>query len=204
MNKKYSKHISAVKHVVLYGFGTTVRRLIGFIMLPVYTRYLSPADYGIISLLTVSILIVDILLGARFGSAIQKFYYENKEQSERNLVVSTSLYISILFSTFGAGLIFSNSEIISYLLFGDNGKAIYVKTLCFLSVTAVVENYGLIYIRLQERPVLFVTISLTKMFVQLLLNILLVVQYELGVMGVLISSVVSSSIYCVCLGIYVF
>jgi O-antigen/teichoic acid export membrane protein len=38
-----------VKDSAVYAVGTIASRLVGFIMIPVYTRVLTPADYGIIN-----------------------------------------------------------------------------------------------------------------------------------------------------------
>ena len=39
------------RHSAVYGFGSLVSRFIAVLLLPVYTRYLSPADYGLIETL---------------------------------------------------------------------------------------------------------------------------------------------------------
>ena len=39
------------KHSAIYGFGGLVQRILAVLLLPVYTRYLSPSDYGIVETL---------------------------------------------------------------------------------------------------------------------------------------------------------
>ena len=36
------------KHSAVYGLGTILNRVVGFIMITIYTRFLTPADYGIL------------------------------------------------------------------------------------------------------------------------------------------------------------
>jgi hypothetical protein len=43
-----------VKDSAVYAVGTIASRLVGFIMIPVYTRVLTPADYGIYSVSSVN------------------------------------------------------------------------------------------------------------------------------------------------------
>ena len=38
---------TAVRHSVVYGLGSVAIKGLGFLMVPFYTRYLNPADYGI-------------------------------------------------------------------------------------------------------------------------------------------------------------
>ena len=41
------------KNSVGFGIGVVLTQAVSFFLLPIYTRYLTPADYGIISLATV-------------------------------------------------------------------------------------------------------------------------------------------------------
>ena len=56
---------SLAGHTSVYMFGEILRRSVSLIMLPIYTRYLTPADYGVIELLTMLIDIATIVFGAR-------------------------------------------------------------------------------------------------------------------------------------------
>ena len=38
---------TAARHSAVYGLGAVAVKAVGFLMLPVYTHYLTPADYGI-------------------------------------------------------------------------------------------------------------------------------------------------------------
>ena len=40
-----------VRHSAVYGLGSIVARVLGVLLLPLYTRYLSPRDYGLIETL---------------------------------------------------------------------------------------------------------------------------------------------------------
>ena len=43
-----------ISHAGIYGAGLIIQRSISIIMLPIYTRFLSPDEYGVVSLLTVA------------------------------------------------------------------------------------------------------------------------------------------------------
>ena len=47
----YKELKDLTKHSVVYGIPDLVRKSVGFLMIPVYTRFLTPDDYGIMSLL---------------------------------------------------------------------------------------------------------------------------------------------------------
>ena len=83
-----------VKHSSIYATGNILRQLAGFIMLPIYTRYLVPADYGVVGLLTFAVSLIELVFGARLVQAVPKFFYEQKGRSERHAVISTALLIT--------------------------------------------------------------------------------------------------------------
>ena len=52
---------SLFKHTLTYGIGDILQRFLSILLLPIYTRYLTPGDYGIISLLGIFGMIIGTL-----------------------------------------------------------------------------------------------------------------------------------------------
>jgi len=202
MAKNHTKKI--VKHSGLYAIGNIARQLVGFIMLPIYTQYLTPADYGVVGLLIFAIGLIDIAFGARLAQAAPKFYYEFEGKKQRNSVISTALIQTSFISLFSVLILFLFREQSSLGLFGSPEYALIVGLFSVTILTQAVENYGLLYIRLQEKPVLFVSINLIKLVVQLSLNVWLIVFMELGILGVAISSAGTSTFFALLLCAYTF
>jgi len=185
----------AGKDILIYGVGTILRQLAAFIMLPIYTSYLTPKDYGIVALLSVFIAVFELALGARFAQVVPRFYYENDCPIIRRSVLSTALTMTAAISCFGVFLMWNANEMLSSIFFGAGDYSTYVSIYSILLLTGGIEAYGLTYLRILEKPWLFVLVSLAKLCIQLSLNIYLVVYNDYGVLGVVISSVVSSSIF---------
>jgi O-antigen/teichoic acid export membrane protein len=59
-----------VKDSAVYAVGTIASRLVGFIMIPVYTRVLTPADYGIIETIVRLVDIIGLLLSLGLAQAL--------------------------------------------------------------------------------------------------------------------------------------
>jgi O-antigen/teichoic acid export membrane protein len=83
-DRRYGSFIS---HAATYAIGNIARRVVGFAMLPIYTRLLTPADYGVIGLLTFAVALFEPILGARLGWAIPKFYFEAPDGRGRRTVI---------------------------------------------------------------------------------------------------------------------
>lgn len=182
-----------VGHSSIYAMGNIARQLAGFLMLPVYTRYLTPADYGVVGLITFALSLAEVLFGARLGQAIPKYYFDAHGKLNKNKVISTAMIITGVLSAGTSFALVLLRVPASQGLFGTSEYASIVGLFAPQMITLAMESYCLLFIRLQERPWLFVSLSLGKLVLQLSMNIWLVVYKGMGVMGIAISSISVSS-----------
>ncbi|RJR29496.1 MAG: hypothetical protein C4576_35335, partial [Desulfobacteraceae bacterium] len=59
-----------LKHTSIYGLSNVVGKAIGFLMIPVYTRFIPPHDYGVLEILDVTVNILGIFVGIGISSAV--------------------------------------------------------------------------------------------------------------------------------------
>src|SRR5262249_52982986 len=50
------------RHTSIYGMGEMASKVIGFFLLPLYTHFLTPADYGVLGLLYITMRVLDIVV----------------------------------------------------------------------------------------------------------------------------------------------
>lgn len=191
-----------VKHSTIYAIGNILRQIASFIMLPIYTHFLSPADYGVVGLLTFAMSIAEAFFGARLGEAMPKYYFQEDSPRRKNAVISTAFIITAASSAIAAFVLYLFKTETSSLLFGSDKYALIVGLFGIMMLTQPIESYGMTYIRIMQRPVLFIGMSLTKLVLQLALNIGLIVGLKLGVLGVVISGLVASGTYAVVLTVF--
>ena len=80
-----------LKDLLTYGWGEIVLKASAFLTLPLYTRLLDPADYGVWSFVTTSAALVTTLVGLGGETAYSRFYHEAKSEEERQRLTSTWL-----------------------------------------------------------------------------------------------------------------
>src|SRR5689334_13203728 len=85
----------AVRHSFVYGMGTVLAKALGFIMLPLYTHYLSPRDYGILEILDLTMTLIGMFLNMGITAALLRYYNIHKSSSERHKVVATAFLFVI-------------------------------------------------------------------------------------------------------------
>lgn len=191
-----------VKHSTIYAIGNISRQLVGFIMLPIYTNYLTPADYGVIGLLIFMVSLFEILLGGHMFQAVPKFYHQEEERLRKNSVVATALLVTTFFSGIACLLMAFFSNSLSILVFGEQKYSIYIVIFSALILTHALEQYGLTYLRIIKKPWTFFNFNMAKLALQLGLNILTIVILDWGLMGLALSSLISSMIISISLITY--
>lgn len=93
MNTKELKFL--LTHSSIYGLGTIISQAVAFLMLPLYTRYLTPQDYGILELIDTTNMLIGIIVTLGIARGMSRFYYEEKERSYKYSVISTTYIIFI-------------------------------------------------------------------------------------------------------------
>jgi len=180
------------KHSIIYGFGTILNSSVAILMLPIYTRFLTPTDYGIKELLGLTVDVIGILLAAAIASATYRFYFEYEEIKDRNEVISTAIISLGSFGLFSIFLLsFTTRFMARYIL--DSSEYYYFFLIAFASMwfNAMI-NIGYNYLRANQKSIQFLAFSSCKLILALSLNIYFVAIVKLGVLGILVSNLISS------------
>jgi O-antigen/teichoic acid export membrane protein len=176
------------KHSLIYGLGGLVSRILGLLLLPLYTRYLTTSDYGKVETLIALTIVVGIVLRMGITSALFRFYFDSPEPSHRRLVLRTSFWFTMSMATLGlvAGLVLSPQ--ISELLFGTpDDWELVAASVVNLWVNMNYEQLTSLF-RLEERSTAFVSASLANILLTVAATLLLVVGLEAGPLGVIVGN----------------
>ena len=185
----------------IYGLGGLVSRVLAVLLLPLYTRYLSRADYGEIETLIALVTVLTIILRLGISSAFFRFYFDADDHDGRRLVLRTSFWFTMTMATLGLVLIVALAAPISELLFGDPGSANLVRASAVALWAQMNYEQMTSLFRVEERPVGFVIASLTNIALTIGGTLLLVVVLEKGPLGVIVGNFTGTLIvYLVLLG----
>jgi O-antigen/teichoic acid export membrane protein len=173
------------RHSAIYGLGGLVSRILAVLLLPLYTAYLSTADYGRIETLVAGSAVLVILLRAGISSAFFRFYFDSPEPEARLAVLRTAFWFTMAGATLGlvAGALLSGP--ISSALFGG---AEYWDLVIAAAVGLWAQmNYEQLtaLFRVEERSTAFVIASLVNIAITIGATVLLVVVLDAGPLGVL-------------------
>ena len=121
-------------------------------MVPFYTRYLLPAEYGTLELVEITAEIFGMFANAGMGTAVFKFYHKYTNESDRNRVVSSGILGAMaLFSFFGMLGIF-NADLLSRLIFGTPDFRLYFVLVFLRFFVTGAATIAVDYLRLTGQP----------------------------------------------------
>jgi O-antigen/teichoic acid export membrane protein len=176
------------RHGLIYGGGVVLSKAVAFLMLPIYTRYLTPADYGVLRLLEMVLEVASIVAGSRLGAGIFWFYHKAQTDAERRKVLSTAVIVLLLSYAVATAGIYVYAPAIAEIALGGVEDVALVRIagmgLAFESLFLVPTAY----LRLGDRSVLYVAVMTGKLVLQVALNVVFVVFMGLGAKGVLLST----------------
>jgi O-antigen/teichoic acid export membrane protein len=176
------------KHSAIYGLGGLVSRILAVLLLPLYTRYLSPSDYGKVETLIALTTVIGIALRMGIHSAFFRFYFDSTEPAARRRVLRTSFWFTMAMATAGliAGLALAAP--IADVLFGSPDDSELVMA-AFVGLWAGMNYEQLTSLfRVEERSVAFVSASLANILLTIGATLLLVVALDKGPIGVIVGN----------------
>ena len=192
--KMQNRIIDTAKHTLIYGIGNVSTKLIGLLLLPLYTAKLSVLNYGKFTILEVTSQFLVMLYGLNIYTAMLRWCSDEKSEENRKTIISTSFFtlfgIAILFN----GILIPFKSIFSNLYFQSNEFSLYFLIL-FVSVSfEVLNGIPLNLLRLKEKSVSYIIIVSTRLLTVLLFNILFLLYLDLGVIGIFLSNLIGQFI----------
>ena len=180
---------------LLYAISSVLSRAVGFVMLPVYTRHLTPVDYGIIQLLDMTIDIAGVLFTAGITSGLQRFYFKATAEDERRAIVFTTFAFEFGMALVGTALLIAAAPLVWSRGLHGAGSTLLVRIAACNFSLAILTRLPQSFLEVRQKASASVVISLTRLVCQLTLNIVFVVGFETGALGILLSTLVTNVLF---------
>jgi O-antigen/teichoic acid export membrane protein len=175
----------------IYGVGQALRGLNSLILLPIYTHYLTPADYGLVELLMVIVDLTALVLGLRIGAGIFKYYTDADNRIEKNTVISSALGLLTFAGVLGIGCLFVLSDTLADYLQAPTGFEIALRVLSMTLLFSAINETFFAFLRVEDKAGTYVILNFLKFFLQLILSLLFIVYLDYGYWGIIWASLLS-------------
>lgn len=185
---------SLTKQTLVYGFGTVATRFITFLLLPVYTNVLAPADYGLAILVFAFAAFMNHIYNYGLDSAFMRYYEDKGYSTERGKILSTAIWMTLLSSTILTLLILLARKPIANLLLPGSEQHIFISYAAVILFFDCISRVPFALLRTEGKPFAFLGVRLINVLITLGLNIYLVAIRKVGVIGIFQSNIIASAV----------
>jgi O-antigen/teichoic acid export membrane protein len=168
-----------------YTAASILSKVIAVALLPLYTRYLTPADYGAAEVMFAAVVSASIVVRLGLIEALLRFYYQDDEDPAR--VVSSAFAALFWFATIGALVALPFAKPISEALLDRPAAGLARLSIGGLWVLTMFE-FMLTTFRLEERARAFFVTTILNVLVTIGVTVVLVVGAGAGARGLLLGS----------------
>ena len=193
-SKKPDKHGYSLllKDSVIYGAGSTLQKFLMVFLMPLYTAYLTPADYGVVGMVNVTAQLIYVFINLGFDVAMSRFYFDDRSEQRRRQVIGNTFLAWTVYPAVILGLLIAFMPKLTPLLMGPGDYWLYFD-LGMLNIFFTNWNsIPFMLMRLDHKPWLFTAFMIARVIIQVSLSVLLVVVLHWGIYGVLVGTLVAS------------
>lgn len=182
-----------VSSLAAYQIADVVSKFIAVLLLPVYTRYIAPAGYGVVELLANGVIFVSIV--TRFGmiEAFLRFHFSDADRERRDALARRAVAFLLIVTTAVALVLALAAVPLSKLVLSHRDPTTFrVAVLGLWSFTNLELAYGLL--RVDERLRAYALASLSNVAMTVAGSVVLVVVEGDGARGLLLANYGASTV----------
>jgi O-antigen/teichoic acid export membrane protein len=182
-----------VSSLAAYQVADVVSKFIAVLLLPVYTRYIPPAGYGVVELLANGVILISILV--RFGmiESFLRFYFSDEDQDRRDALARRAVGFLLLSTTVVAIVLALAASPLSKVVLGYHDATTFrIAVLGLWAFTNLELAYAML--RVEERLRAYAIASLTNVGITIASSVVLVVVLGKGARGLLLGNYGASTL----------
>tara|TARA_R110000868_G_scaffold345769_2_gene606867 strand:+ start:195 stop:1448 length:1254 start_codon:yes stop_codon:yes gene_type:complete len=179
------------KNASIYTVSDIINKLVPFILLPVLTRYLSPSDYGIISIFAVFTSILGVFISLETHGAISVKFFKISREKLKIYIANVLLIVAVTTSLVLFIVIIFHSYITELLALPTEWLIIGV----FVTVLIFFTTINLILWQSEHKPIPLGIYQISESIFNLSLSLVLIVGFGMGWRGRLIAISIAALLF---------
>lgn len=186
MSSMINKNIELIKNTIIIFVGKFGTRLISFLLLPLYTAYLTTSDYGIVDLIITYVSLLVPVITIQLEMAAFRFLVENRNNNE----MISKILTNILYCIFSFTVLF----VIGYIILINFIEIAYKWYILLNVLVTIFSNLMLQISRGFGDNKTYSVGCVLAGTITILSNIVLIVYINMGAAGMLISTILANFI----------
>lgn len=177
------------KETLVYGTSTVLARLLNFCLVPFYTYYLLPSDYGIISTMFAVIALLNVVF--LFGMD-QSYLRFASERENKNEVFLHCFYGLVFYGVVLAVLLWLFAKPFAALIGIGADNAYIVQLSVWVLFLDMLNMLPFTKLRLQRRAWYFAGVRTASIVVNVVCNVLFIAVFKMGIASILWANIFGS------------
>lgn len=193
-----SKLKRLTKETSVYGISMIFGRFLNFLLTPFYSNYLNQNELAFIIYIYSAIAFINIFYSFGMESAFFRFIKgdnpQSNDQNNESLVFSNA-YVSILIlSIVNSSILYILSYTIPNFIQSYPATPTLIQVIALIPVLDALVLIPFAYLRINRNALKFAILRFIAIFLNVLLNIIFLMYFSLGVWGVILSQLISSTV----------
>ncbi|SUJ13095.1 Polysaccharide biosynthesis protein [Sphingobacterium spiritivorum] len=180
---------------ILYALGEVFPRIISLLLLPLFTAYLTPADYGILSYTSAFVMFLYVFSTLSLNSYVLRFYFEYETEIERKRLIGNVFVFVGLFNLLLLGIFYFILPIVISFFSIQVPWNPYFRLAIITNFLEVFTIIPMVIFRVRQQAVYFVMLSITRVVLQFALVYYFVVIKSIGLLGSYYGQLIPLCIY---------
>ncbi len=186
---------SATVNSLIYSFGNLSTKIVGLILIPIYTKHLSISEYGVLGVMEASSYALFVLFGFQLYFAFFRWYWDKEYKEKQKRMFFTIMIFLTLVSICLCLLLFPISDTVSKLFFQSEKYSYLIQLMILTSALQIITHNPGILMRLQERATIYMSTSTARLIINLIFTIVFIVHFHRGIEGIFEAQVLGSLVY---------
>ena len=184
-----------VTNSALYSFTTLLQKGASFFLLPLYTAFLTPEDYGIVNVVASVSSFLAVLIMMALNGAATRFHYKTNDENRRKVLWGTITSI-VLISSLGWGAVFFTFH--RFLVDPFIGEIDFYPYVVIGLANVIITPLYLLYqsyLQARQEAYHYSVNAFLNFLAQVGIAIILITVFRMGALGMLLSNVITSLIF---------
>lgn len=187
-----------LKDSTIYGISKILGQLISFFLIPLYTSYLSPDDYGILSIIGITSTSIALFMTFGLDSSTYRYVGMEKDPEIQKEYINSAQFLSLIAISIILIISFLFINPINTFFVEQNSPLKYTVIGILIAVFSSISNIPRAFLRINRKVKDIAIASFINIIFSILSTIILVVSLKMGILGALLGNLIGaffSSLY---------
>jgi O-antigen/teichoic acid export membrane protein len=178
---------------LIYGVPGIVLRFLSAFLVPLYTRVFSPAEYGVVGLVSSVQALLALVTVLALDNSAARWYYETEDRDDRKTTFASWTWTYLAATTATGAAVFAASGFLSRSIFGSDTYRYVFQLAAATLPSAVLSSVLILWFRVQRRAWAAVLTTIAISALTILATIVLVAGLHRGIAGVFLGQLIGNA-----------